>query len=127
MLFRSAVKNVLRDRGVIDASLQIDLKRIETAGIPVDLIFDQGIETLGLTKFYKPLPEMKMQNGSKGKPGMGGPGQGGTGMGAPGQGGPGHGGPGMGGPGNGGPGMGAPGQPNLPNGQTPPPAPTPKK
>ena len=123
----TAVKNVLRDRGVIDASLQIDLKRIETAGIPVDLIFDQGIETLGLTKFYKPLPEMKMQNGSKGKPGMGGPGQGGTGMGAPGQGGPGHGGPGMGGPGNGGPGMGAPGQPNLPNGQTPPPAPTPKK
>jgi len=102
----------------------MDIKRLETAGIPVDLVFDQWIETLGLSKFYKPLPEMKMQNmGGKGKPGMGGPGQGGPG---------GMGGPGMGGPGQGGPGMGAPGQPNIPGqggpgGQMPPPAPLPKK
>ena len=123
----SAVKAMLDGRGVIGAPLQMDIKRIETAGIPVDLIFDQGIETLGLTKFYKPLPEMKMQNmGGKGKPGMGGPGQGG-------QGGPGGmGGPGPGGPGQGGPGMGAPGQPNMPGqggpgGQMPPPPPLPKK
>ena len=109
----SAVKAMLDGRGVIGAPLQMDIKRIETAGIPVDLIFDQGIETLGLTKFYKPLPEMKMQNmGGKGKPGMGGPGPGG--------------------PGQGGPGMGAPGQPNMPGpggpgGQMPPPPPLPKK
>ena len=115
----SAVKAMLDGRGVIGAPLQMDIKRIETAGIPVDLIFDQGIETLGLTKFYKPLPEMKMQNmGGKGKPGMGGPGQGGPG--------------GMGGPGGAGPGMGAPGQPNMPGqggpgGQMPPPPPLPKK
>jgi len=125
----AAVKTMLDSRGVIGAPLQIDLKRIETAGIPVDLIFDQGIETLGLTKFYKPLPEMKMQNnGGKGKPGMGGPGQGGPGgMGGPGHGGPGQGGPGQGGPGMGAPGMGAPGQPNIPGGQVPPPPPAPKK
>ena len=124
----TAVTAMLDGRGVIGAPLQMDIKRIETAGIPVDLVFDQGIETLGLTKFYKPLPEMKMQNmGGKGKPGMGGPGQGGQG----GPGGPG----GMGGPGQGGPGMGAPGQPNIPGqggqggpgGQMPPPPPLPKK
>lgn len=110
----SDVKAVLSTRGVIGASLQMDLKRIESAGIPVDLVFDQGIKTLGLEKFYKPLPEMK------GMP-MGGPGQGGPGQGGPGQGGPGHGGPGQGGPGQGGPGHGGPGQgaPNMP----PPPAP----
>lgn len=64
--------------------MQMDIKRIETAGIPVDLIFDQGIETLGLTKFYKPLSEMKMQNmGGKGKPGMGSSGPGGPGLAVP--------------------------------------------
>jgi hypothetical protein len=122
----TAVTAMLDGRGVIGAPLQMDIKRLETAGIPVDLVFDQGIETLGLSKFYKPLPEMKMQNmGGKGKPGMGGPGQGGPG----GIGGPG----GMGGPGQGGPGgMGAPGQPNIPGqggpgGQMPPPPPLPKK
>jgi hypothetical protein len=116
----TAVTAMLDGRGVIGAPLQMDIKRLETAGIPVDLVFDQGIETLGLSKFYKPLPEMKMQNmGGKGKPGMGGPGQGGPG--------------GMGGPGQGGPGgMGAPGQPNIPGqggpgGQMPPPPPLPKK
>lgn len=104
----------------------MDIKRIETAGIPVDLIFDQGIETLGLTKFYKPLSEMKMQNmGGKGKPGMGSSGPGGPGPGSPGPDGPGPGGPGPGGPGGAGPGMGAPGQPNMPGqagpgGQMPP-------
>jgi hypothetical protein len=112
------VKAVLNTRGVIGASLQLDLKRIEKAGIPVDLVFEQGIKTLGLEKFYKPLPEMQgMPMGSQG--GMGGPGgQGGPGgpggMGGPGgQGGPG----GMSGPGGqGGPGGQQPNQPPMPNG-----------
>jgi hypothetical protein len=112
------VKAVLNTRGVIGASLQLDLKRIEKAGIPVDLVFEQGIKTLGLEKFYKPLPEMQgMPMGGQG--GMGGPGgQGGPGgpggMGGPGgQGGPG----GMSGPGGqGGPGGQQPNQPPMPNG-----------
>jgi hypothetical protein len=101
------VKAVLNTRGVIGAPLQMDLKRIEKAGIPVDLVFDQGIKTLGLEKFYKPLPEMQGMPMGGGQPGgpvaPNGPG--------------GQGGPGM----NGGPGQGAPGQgaPNMP----PPPAP----
>jgi hypothetical protein len=118
------VKAVLNSRGVIGASLQMDLKRIEKAGIPVDLVFDQGIKTLGLEKFYKPLPEMQgMPLGNPGGPGMGGPG----GQGAPGM--NGQGGPGMGG--QGGPGMGGPGGQGGPGGinqgapHTPPP-PAPK-
>jgi hypothetical protein len=110
------VKAVLNTRGVIGAPLQMDLKRIEKAGIPVDLVFDQGIKTLGLEKFYKPLPEMQGMPMGGGQPGgsVGPNGPGGQGgPGAPG----GQGGPGM----NGGPGQGAPGQgaPNMP----PPPAP----
>lgn len=103
------VKAVLNTRGVIGASLQMDLKRIESAGIPVDLVFEQGIKTLGLEKFYKPLPEMQGMPMGGGQPG--GPGQGG-----PGHGGPGHGGPGMNGGGQGAPGQGAPGQgaPTMP-------------
>jgi len=101
------VKAVLNTRGVIGAPLQMDLKRIEKAGIPVDLVFDQGIKTLGLEKFYKPLPEMQGMPMGGGQPG------GSVGPNGPG----GQGGPGM----NGGPGQGAPGQgaPNMP----PPPAP----
>jgi hypothetical protein len=95
------VKAVLNTRGVIGASLQMDLKRIESAGIPVDLVFEQGIKTLGLEKFYKPLPEMQgmpMGGGQPGGPGQGGPGQGGPGQGGPGMNGGGHGAPGQGAP-----------------------------
>lgn len=77
------VKAILNTRGVIGASLQMDLKRIEKAGIPVDLVFDQGIKTLGLEKFYKPLPEMQgmpMGDGQPGAPGMNGGQQGAPGM-----------------------------------------------
>jgi hypothetical protein len=103
------VKAVLNTRGVIGASLQMDLKRIESAGIPVDLVFEQGIKTLGLEKFYKPLPEMQGMPMGGGQPG--GPGQGGPGQGGPGHGGPGQGGPGMNGGGHGAPGQGAPTMP----------------
>ncbi len=34
--------------GMIDAGLQGDLDRLETAGIPVDIVFEQGVEALGL-------------------------------------------------------------------------------
>lgn len=36
------------EMGLIDASLQSDLDRLETAGIPVDIVFEQGVEVLGL-------------------------------------------------------------------------------
>jgi hypothetical protein len=34
--------------GVIDAELQGDLDRLSTAGIPVDIVFEQGVDVLGL-------------------------------------------------------------------------------
>lgn len=52
------VKDILDSRGVIGNSLAIDLKRIEVSGIPVDLVFNQGIETLGLGKYYEPKKAM---------------------------------------------------------------------
>lgn len=101
----AGVKTMLAIRGGIDTSMMIDLKRIEKAGIPIDLIFDQGIATLGLGKYYKELEKPKAMNfnGQGRPPGQGGPG----GMGRPGQGGPGQGGPGH-------PTPGAPGQPGTP-------------
>ncbi len=39
---------VLRDLGVIGSGLQGDLDRLGAAGIPVDIVFDQGLEVLGL-------------------------------------------------------------------------------
>lgn len=42
------VERFIRDYGSIDASLQEDLNRINEAGIPVDIIFEQGSAALGL-------------------------------------------------------------------------------
>ncbi|MFT7680321.1 MAG: hypothetical protein ACI8QC_004327, partial [Planctomycetota bacterium] len=34
--------------GIIDAALQVDLDRLDSAGIPVDIVFEQGVKVLGL-------------------------------------------------------------------------------
>lgn len=37
-----AAKNLVKEKGIINAELQADLDRIDEAGIPVDIIFNQG-------------------------------------------------------------------------------------
>lgn len=39
---------VVADKGVIDAGLQVDLDRLTKKGIPVDVVFEQGVDVLGL-------------------------------------------------------------------------------
>ena len=41
-----AAKKLVEDMGIITASLQADLDRIDAAGIPVDIVFNQGIKYL---------------------------------------------------------------------------------
>jgi hypothetical protein len=45
---KTGVSNMLNTRAVISETLKADLVSIEKAGIPVDLIFEQGINVLGL-------------------------------------------------------------------------------
>jgi hypothetical protein len=47
----TGVQKMLADRGIVPADLKTDLQVLSTANIPVDLIFDQGINTLGLQRF----------------------------------------------------------------------------
>ena len=42
------VVNLIKDKGNIKAELQKDLDKINNAGIPKDIVFSQGIKTLGL-------------------------------------------------------------------------------
>jgi hypothetical protein len=42
------VKAYMRKYGAIDTQLQADLDRLSSAGIPVDIVFDQGTAVLGL-------------------------------------------------------------------------------
>jgi hypothetical protein len=42
------VNQLLQEKGIIGADLQADLDRIEAQGIPVDIVFEQGVEVLGL-------------------------------------------------------------------------------
>lgn len=44
------VKKLVAEKGIIDKDLAADLKSIAEAGIPVDIVFDQGVEALGLNK-----------------------------------------------------------------------------
>lgn len=46
------VVKLMEEKGKIDSQLQADLDRINAAGIPVDVVFEQGVEVLGL----QPLP-----------------------------------------------------------------------
>ncbi len=45
---KEGVKKLLEDKGKINDELQKDLDRLSTKNIPIDIIFEQGIETLGL-------------------------------------------------------------------------------
>lgn len=42
------VAKLVAEKGIISAELQADLDRLSSANIPVDVIFEQGIEVLGL-------------------------------------------------------------------------------
>lgn len=43
-----AVSELVAEKGVIGAELQSDLDRLESQDIPVDIVFEQGVEVLGL-------------------------------------------------------------------------------
>jgi len=45
---RVAVENAQKTKGVIGAELQADLDRLSKKGIPVDIIFNQGFDVLGM-------------------------------------------------------------------------------
>ena len=45
---REGAGRLLAERGVIGGALQADLDRLGAAGIPVDVVFEQGREVLGL-------------------------------------------------------------------------------
>ena len=42
------VGNLFDEMGIIGAALQHDLDRVSEAGIPRDIVFEQGVEVLGL-------------------------------------------------------------------------------
>ncbi len=44
------VKLLVAEKAIIDKDLEEDLNKISKAGIPVDIVFEQGIDALGLTK-----------------------------------------------------------------------------
>ncbi len=43
-----AVAQLVAEKGLINKELQADLDRLSSASIPVDVIFEQGVEALGL-------------------------------------------------------------------------------
>ena len=43
-----AAKKLTAEKGLIGTALAADLKRLETANIPVDVVFEQGLDVLGL-------------------------------------------------------------------------------
>ncbi len=43
-----AAASLVNDKAVIGPELQLDLDRLSDLGIPVDIVFDQGVEVLGL-------------------------------------------------------------------------------
>jgi len=42
------VADLVAEKGLIGADLQADLDRLSSAGIPVDIVFEQGVDVLGL-------------------------------------------------------------------------------
>ena len=44
-------KQMTETMGVISPELAADLKRLETAKIPVDVVFEQGLDVLGLQPY----------------------------------------------------------------------------
>jgi hypothetical protein len=59
------VQAMLDTRAKVSDALKQDLARLEKANIPVDLVFDQGVDTLGLGHYYQ-----EPQNGEPGMPGQ---------------------------------------------------------
>lgn len=45
---KAAVEKAQQDRGIIQPELQKDLDRLSKKGIPVDLVFEQGVDVLGM-------------------------------------------------------------------------------
>lgn len=45
---KTAVEKAQKEKGIIAAELQADLDRLSKKGIPVDIIFDQGFDVLGM-------------------------------------------------------------------------------
>ncbi len=45
---KTAVEQAQKERGVIKAELQADLDKLSKKGIPVDVIFEQGVDVLGM-------------------------------------------------------------------------------
>lgn len=45
---RAAVENAQKTKGIIGAELQADLDRLGKKGIPVDIVFNQGVDVLGM-------------------------------------------------------------------------------
>ncbi len=43
------VSKLIKEKGIVPVQLQEDLQKLQNAKIPVDIIFDQGIQTLGLS------------------------------------------------------------------------------
>ncbi len=46
----AGVGKLLDEQGLVDANLQADLDRLSEANIPVDVVFEQGVDVLGLNK-----------------------------------------------------------------------------
>lgn len=44
----AGVDQLVKEKGVVGAELQADLNRLEAQNIPVDIVFEQGVEVLGL-------------------------------------------------------------------------------
>ncbi len=44
----NGVVKLLKQMGDVDNQLKTDLEKLNNAGIPVDIYFDQGVEVLGL-------------------------------------------------------------------------------
>ena len=45
-----AVEKAQKTNGIIAAELQGDLDKLSKKGIPVDLVFEQGVDILGMMK-----------------------------------------------------------------------------
>ncbi|MES2417739.1 MAG: Zn-dependent hydrolase [Bacteroidota bacterium] len=45
---KAAVENAQKEKGIIGPELQADLNRLSEKGIPVDIVFDQGVDVLGV-------------------------------------------------------------------------------
>lgn len=45
---KPAVEALLKEKGIVKPGLQADLNKLQQKGIPVDIVFDQGVDVLGL-------------------------------------------------------------------------------